>query len=134
MLEAKIAIEDYPLVARVDVCGREYSYALFDKNAEVGNMVLVSGRCSNMLLEIVEIVDVEDVAEKDLDYITECVIGIVNTSAYDKRVEEAERISELRRQMDARKRDIERRKNDDYYAEIDPEYKKMLEEFRKLTD
>lgn len=122
-------VEGYPLVAKCDIKGRDYSYALYDTNAKIGDMVMVTGACHSTPLEITDILKVEDA---DTSYVTECVVGIVDTSAYDKFAKNKEKIDKLRAKMEERKRIIEARKNDDFYAAQDDEYKNLLAEYRNL--
>lgn len=125
-------IEGYPLVAMCEIYHNEYAYALYDTKAKEGDRVTVTGKCSNVYPKITKIMKAD---EYDGAYdITACVVGIIDTSAYDSWAEKAEKLEEIRAKMEERKVAIERRKTDEVYASMDDEYKKLLDELKAVEN
>lgn len=130
-------LDDFNLVARVKhVSGYDtnkiYCFALYDPNVAAGDYVVVN------TFENPQICKVESVVSKD-DGLKECpqickpILGKVDASAFLANEEKKKVKAELRKKMDAKKKQIEALKNDEYYASLDPEYKEMLEKMKELS-
>jgi hypothetical protein len=113
-------------------CGRYY-YAIYkDQNHyKVGDKILVSGACSNVLT-ITAVLTPEEVEGKV--NITAEVICKVDTKAYEKRVEERRRKMKLKKELDKRLKEIVNEGKYEWAAEKDPEFAKMLEEYKKIGE
>lgn len=119
---------------------RNYYYAIFDDGNiyKVGDQVIVSGS-NNDVLEIKDIITLEEAKEKGRKDITAEVICKVDTSAYDKRVEErkeaAERKKEadkIKKQMDKMVEEMDKNKMYESYARFNPELAKKLKAYKEL--
>lgn len=64
--------------------------------------------------------------------ITAEVICKIDTSAYDKRVEQRKYKESLKKEMDKRKKEIQKKLDDEYYASKDETYAKMLKQYESL--
>ena len=119
---------------------RNYYYAIFDDGNiyKVGDQVIVSGS-NNDVLEIKDIITLEEAKEKGRKDITAEVICKVDTSAYDKRVEErkekAERKKEadkIKKQMDKMITEMDQTKRYEMYASNNPELAEKLKAYKEL--
>lgn len=119
---------------------RNYYYAIFDDGNiyKVGDQVIVSGS-NNDVLEIKDIITLEEAKEKGRKDITAEVICKVDTSAYDKRVEErkekAERKKEadkIKKQMDKMITKMDQTKRYEMYARDNPELAEKLKAYKEL--
>ena len=119
---------------------RNYYYAIFDDGNiyKVGDHVIVSGS-NNDVLEIKDIITLEEAKEKGRKDITAEVICKVDTSAYDKRVEErkekAERKKEadkIKKQMDKMITKMDQTKRYEIYASDNPELAEKLKLYKEL--
>lgn len=119
---------------------RNYYYAIFDDGNiyKVGDQVIVSGS-NNDVLEIKDIITLEEAKEKGRKDITAEVICKVDTSAYDKRVEErkekAERKKEadkIKKQMDKMITEMDQTKRYEMYASDNPELAEKLKAYKEL--
>lgn len=119
---------------------RNYYYAIFDDGNiyKVGDHVIVSGS-NNDVLEIKDIITLEEAKEKGRKDITAEVICKVDTSAYDKRVEErkekAERKKEadkIKKQMDKMITKMDQTKRYEMYASDNPELAEKLKAYKEL--
>ena len=119
---------------------KDYYYAIFnDGNTyAIGDNILVSGVNKNVLT-IKNIITPEEAKEKGRKDITAEVICKVDTSAYDKRVEErkekAERKKEadkIKKQMDKMIRGMDQTKRYEMYASDNPELAEKLKVYKDL--
>ena len=119
---------------------RNYYYAIFDDGNiyKVGDQVIVSGS-NNDVLEIKDIITLEEAKEKGRKDITAEVICKVDTSSYDKRVEErkekAERKKEadkIKKQMDKMITKMDQTKRYEMYASDNPELAEKLKAYKEL--
>lgn len=119
---------------------KDYYYAIFnDGNTyAIGDNILVSGVNKN-ILTIKNIITPEEAKEKGRKDITAEVICKVDTSAYDKRVEErkekAERKKEadkIKKQMDKMIRGMDQTKRYEMYASDNPELAEKLKVYKDL--
>lgn len=116
--------------------GRKYFYAIFDDGEvyKVGDKIVVNG-VNNDILTIDEILSPNECNVN----ITAEVICKVQTSAYDKRVEErkekAERkkeIDKIKKQMDKMIEEMNQTKRYEMYASNNPELAKKLKAYKEL--
>lgn len=130
---AKTKLEGFSRVAVLKF-GASYPYyfALYDDGTDykIGDMVVVSGSSSPSV--ITDILTAEEAAEKTSLSITAEVIGRVDTTAYDRRVELRKAKASLKKEMTKRKEAIQKKLDDEYYASKDPEYAEMLKRYESL--
>lgn len=120
-------------VAVIEICRSDYYYALYDNNINIGDKVIVSGRCSNSILEVKNILTLEETKEKFNKAITEEVMCKVDLTAYNTRVENRKKAEDLRKKMDQKIAEMDEINKYVMYAERNPELAKMLEEYRELV-
>ena len=123
-------LEGFLKVAIIKYGCRNFHFALYDDGTDykVGDMVLLSGNSTPARIE--EIINVED--NKFNGGITAEVIGRVDTTAYDKRVEQRKEKEKLKKEMDKRKKEIQKKLDDEYYASKDETYAEMLRRYENL--
>lgn len=120
---------------------KDYYYAIFsDGNTyTIGDRVLVSGANRNVLT-IKNIISLEEAKEKCKKDITAEVICKVNTSAYDKRVEERKEkvekrkkeANKIKKQMDKMIAEMDQTKRYEMYASDNPELAEKLKVYKEL--
>ena len=119
---------------------KDYHYAIFDdgNTYKIGDEVLVSGT-NKSILKIKNIITPEEAKEKGRKDITAEVICKVDTSAYDKRVEErkekAKRKKEadkIKKQMDKMITEMDQTKRYEMYAIDNPELAEKLKVYKEL--
>ena len=119
---------------------KDYHYAIFDdgNTYKIGDEILVSGT-NKSILKIKNIITPEEAKEKGRKDITAEVICKVNTSAYDKRIEErkenAKRKKEadkIKKQMDKMIAEMDQIKRYDMYASGNPELAEKLKVYKEL--
>lgn len=131
-------LEGYKAVAvtKEGCYGKKYSYAIYDDGEvyKAGDKIVVSG-ANKGVLTIEEILTPEECNTS----ITAEVICKVDTSAYDKRVEErkekAERKKEadkIKKQMDKMITEMDQTKRYEMYANDNPELAEKLKVYKKL--
>lgn len=82
-----INLLDAPYFIKINIEGRYYTYACFDK-VTVGDYVMVSGRAQAMIHKVIEVMPNSKVTEKNkVTQEVKCVCQF-DTSAYDQRVKE----------------------------------------------
>lgn len=125
-------LEGYTKVAVIEYSGWSYYFAIYDddNNYKIGDMVLLSGSSSPS--KIVEIITPEEAAERYDKNITAEVIGKVDISAYEKRVEQRKQKEKLKKELDKRKKEIQKKLDDKYYASKDDIYAEMLRQYESL--
>lgn len=119
---------------------KDYHYAIFnDGNTyAIGDNVLVSGVNKN-ILTIKNIISLEEAREKCKKDITAEVICKVDTSAYDKRVEERNKVekrkkaAKIKKQMDKMVNEMDKTAIYEMYAKINPDLMKKLEAYKELV-
>lgn len=112
---------------------KDYAFALYDeeyeqfKNGSEENILVVvnpRGKDNRVLGKIKEIMPVNEY--KDNNSISAQVVGVVNLSGYNSRVEEEKRQKELSRKKAALERELEKeinkRKSVEYYEEMAKKY------------
>ena len=131
-------LEGYYAVAgtKVGCYGKKYFYAIYDdgKTYKAGDKIVVSG-ANKGVLTIEEILTPDECNAN----ITAEVICKVDTSAYDKRVEErkeaAERKKEadkIKKQMDKMITEMDQTKRYEMYASDNPELAEKLKAYKEL--
>lgn len=131
-------LEGYKAVAvtKEGCYGKKYSYAIYDDGEvyKAGDKIVVSGSNKD-ILTIEEILTPEECNRN----ITAEVICKVDTSAYDKRVEErkekAERKKEadkIKKQMDKMITEMDQTKRYEMYANDNPELAEKLKTYKEL--
>ena len=126
-------LEGYSKVAVVNYAGyTDYHFAIYDDGVEykVGDMVVLSN--SSSPARIKEIIDLEEADNRFNKAITAEVIGKVDTSAYEKRIEQRKEKERLRKEMNKRKKAIRDKLDDDYYATYDETYAELLKQYERL--
>ncbi len=118
--------------------GRKYFYAIYDdgETYKAGDKIVVSGANKSVLI-IEEILTPEECNVN----ITAEVICKVNTSAYDKRIEErkekAERkkeVNKIKKQMDKMIAEMDQTKRYEMYANDNPELAEKLKAYKELIN
>lgn len=120
--------------------GRKYFYAIYDdgETYKAGDKIVVSGANKNVLT-IEEILTPE---ECNVNITAEVICKVkVNTSAYDKRIEErkekAERKKEankIKKQMDKMIEEMDQTKRYEMYASDNPELAEKLKVYKELIN
>lgn len=124
------ALKGYYAVAETKQGNCYYHYAIYDdgNTYKVGDKVIVSGRCGDVL-EIINILSPEEV----ITNICAEVICKVDTTAYDERVENREKADKLKKEMDKMIKAMDESKKYEMYAEESPELAEMLNEYKSLV-
>lgn len=127
-------LEGYSKVAVVKYgcCQTPYFFAIYDDGIDykVGDMCLFSG--SSIPTKLVEVISVEEAANRTNKNITAEVIGRVDVSSYEKRVEQRKEKEKLKKELDKRKKEIQKKLDDEYYASKDKTYAEMLRQYESL--
>ena len=107
-------LEGYSKVAVVKYGCSTYFFAIYDdgNNYKAGDMCLFSGMSAPAKLE--DVISVEEAKEKLSKGITAEVIGKVDISAYEKRVEKRKEKEQLKKELDKRKKEIQQKLDDEY--------------------
>lgn len=120
---------------------KDYHYAIFsDGNTyTIGDRVLVSGINKN-ILTIKDIITTDKAKEKCKKDITAEIICKVDTSAYDKRIEERRENAKRKKEADKIKKQMDKMVNEmdktaiyEMYAKINPELMAKLEAYKELV-
>ena len=125
-------LEGFSKVAVVKLGGYlSYHFAIYDDGNDyhVGDMVALS---NNPNAKIEEIISAEEAKERYKKDITAEVIGKIDISAYEKRVEQREEKEKLKKELDKRKKEIQKKLDDEYYASKDDVYAEMLKRYESL--
>lgn len=125
-------LEGYSKVAVIKYGTYPYYFAIYDdgNDYQVGDMVVLSG--SSTPSYITEIITPEEAGNRSGKNITAEVIGKVDISAYEKRVEQRKQKEKLKKELDKRKKEIQKKLDDEYYASKDETYAEMLREYEGL--
>lgn len=125
-------LEGFSKVAVIKYGAYPYHFAIYDdgNDYQVGDYVAFSN--GSVPAKIVEIVSTEEATERYKKNITAEVIGKIDISAYEKRVEQRGRKEELKKALDKRKKEIQKKLDDEYYASKDEEYAALLKEYGEL--
>lgn len=125
-------LEGYSRVAVIKYGCTPYYFALYDDGTDykVGDFVALSG-CSNNE-KIAEILNLEEAQARCKKAITSEVIGKIDNAAYEKRVERRKEKEQLKKELDARKKEIQKKLDDEYFASKDEEYAELLRKYESL--
>ena len=126
-------LEGFSKVAVIKFGGNyPYHFAIYDDGTDykVGDYVVLSGNSLNARID--EIISVEEAAKRSSKNITAEVIGRIDVSAYEKRVEQRKEKEKLKKEMDKRKKEIQKKLDDEYYASKDETYAEMLRQYESL--
>ena len=127
-------LEGFSKVAVIKFGGNyPYHFAIYDDGMDyqVGDMVVLTGSNATTA-KIKEIVDLEEATRRFSKNITAEIIGRVDTTAYDKRVEQRKEKEKLKKELDKRKKEIQKKLDDEYYASKDETYAEMLRQYESL--
>ena len=125
-------LEGFSNVAVVKYGCCPYFFAIYDdgNDYKAGDMCVFSGNSTPARLE--EVISVEDASKRTSKNITAEVIGKVDTTAYEKRVEKRKGKEKLKKEMDKRKKEIQKKLDDEYYASKDETYAEMFRQYENL--
>ena len=126
-------LEGFSKVAVIKFGGNyPYHFAIYDDGTDyqVGDYVVVSANSPNAKID--EIISVEEAAKRSSKNITAEVIGRVDVSAYEKRVEQRKEKEKLKKELDKRKKEIQKKLDDEYYTSKDETYAEMLRRYENL--
>lgn len=128
-------LEGFKKVAVINYLGScvNYHYAIFEDGIDyqVGDTVVTSTN-NYTVATIKEIISVEEATTRMNRNITAEVIGKVDITAYQKRVEQRKEKEKLKKEMDKRKKEIQKKLDDEYYASKDEEYAEMLKKYESM--
>ena len=127
-------LEGFSKVAVVNYGGySDYHYAVYEDGTDyqVGDTVVTSTN-GHTVAKIKEIISLEEATKKFNKDITAEIIGRVDTTAYDKRVEQRKEKEKLKKELDKRKKEIQKKLDDEYYASKDETYAEMLRQYENL--
>ena len=108
-----------------------YSYALYDPDVQVNDIVVVQTGHHGFSLAKVNSIDTNPDAKKEVKCGRQIVCK-VDFSAYEARKEALRRADELKKQMDAKLHEAQSLAIYEMFAEKDPALKAMLDEFKTL--
>lgn len=126
-------LEGFSKVAVVNYGGyTDYHFAIYDDgvNYQVGDMIIASN--GSTPAKIKEIINIDEATARFNKNITSEIIGRVDTTAYDKRVEQRKEKEKLKKELDKRKKEIQKKLDDEYYASKDETYAEMLRKYESL--
>lgn len=123
-------LKGYYAVAETKQGSSHYYYAIYNdgKTYKVGDHVIVSGRCRD-ILEITDILAPEEITTN----VYAEVICKVDTTAYNKRIENRKKADKLKKEMDKMIKAMDESKKYEMYAEESPELAEMLNEYKSLV-
>ena len=125
-------LEGYSKVAVIKYGCTPYYFAIYDdgNDYQIGDMVMFSG--SSAPTKIAEIITLEEAAERYSGKISAEVIGKIDISAYEKRIEQRKQKEKLKKELDKRKKEIQQKIDDEYYASKDEVYAEILRQYESL--
>ena len=126
-------LEGFSKVAVVNYGGcSDYHFAIYEDGVDyqVGDMVVFSNGSTPQRIK--EIISISEANSRFSKNITAEVIGKVDTTAYDKRVEQRKEKEKLKKELDKRKKEIQKKLDDEYYASKDETYAELLRQYESL--
>lgn len=120
-------------VIRTDGGINDYHFAIYDDGVDYhpGDKVIVTG--NNKIQEISEIITPEEAKNRfDKDIIAE-VIGRIDTTAYDKRVEKRKEAKRIKDEMDKKVKEMDELLKYEMYAKQSPEFLALLDKYKELV-
>lgn len=137
-------LEAYYAVAAIKqgYYNKSYYYGIYNDGYvyKKGDKVVVSGGCSEAYYTIDEILTIDEAKERFRGTITAEIICKIDTSAYDKRVEERNKVekrkkeaAKIKKQMDKMVNEMDKTAIYEMYAKINPELMAKLEAYKELV-
>ncbi len=122
----------YVAVAVVEICGRDYHYAIYDDGTiyKEGDKVIVSVK--NTIRTIKEIIRPEELENRYSGDITAEVVCRLNTRAYDERVRKRKEAEKTKKEMDKLIKEMDEVNKYEMYAKQNPELQELLQKFKEL--
>ena len=120
-------------VIQTDGCGYNYNFAIYDDGVDYcpGDKVMVSG--NDRIQTIKEVITAEEAKERfGGDSIAE-VIGRIDTTAYDKRVEKRKEAKRIKEEMDKKVKEMDELLKYEMYAKQSPEFLALLDQYKELV-
>lgn len=133
MKKEKLAGYKKVAVIRTDGGINDYHFAIYDDGVDYhpGDKVIVTG--NNKIQEISEIITPEEAKDRfDKDIIAE-VIGRIDTTAYDKRVEKRKEAKRIKEEMDKKVKEMDELLKYEMYAKQSPEFLSLLNQYKELV-
>ena len=109
---------------------RTYWYALYDNSISVGDMVVVQTGHHGLAVATVVSIESETASTK-----VSCgreIIGKVDTSSYEEHKAKAQKMAELKRQMDIKVQQLQQTAIYELLSEKDSELAALFQEYKKL--
>ena len=121
-------------VVKYGCCQTPYFFAIYDDGTDykVGDMCLFSG--SSTPAKLVEVISIEEAANRSSKNITAEVIGRVDVSAYEKRVEQRKEKEKLKKELDKHKKELKDKLVDEFLATKDESFAEMLRRYESMQD
>jgi len=131
----KKTLRGYDGVALIKIGNSCYAYALYERHKySVGDTVIVTGRVSNQILTIHEIINIDEINKEYYENIvTEEIKGKVDLSDFDTRMANRLRIEKLKEKMDERIKQINEKDIYKHYAKMDSELATLFNEYENLV-
>lgn len=126
-------LSGYNKVAAIEYCNKDYYYALYDNDVEIGDNVLVTGQLVNKQdLTVKDIITLDKAREVFNGSICEEVKCKVDLSAYNRRIECRKEAEKLREKMDEEIKKMDELNKYEMYADRNPVLREMLEQLKSL--
>ena len=119
-------------VAVIKIGCTAYYYALYDDDINVGDNVLVSGTCKD-IVTVDEIISFDEAKERMSKNIIAEITCKVDLSKYNERVKNRKKAEKLKQEMDKKIAEMDEINKYVMYAERNDELAKMLEEYKELV-
>lgn len=131
--ESNMKLSGYNKVAAIEYCNKDYYYALYDNDVEIGDNVLVTGQLVNKQdLTVKDIITLDKAREVFSGSICEEVKCKVDLSAYNRRIECRKEAEKLREKMDEEIKKMDELNKYEMYADRNPVLREMLEQLKSL--
>jgi len=108
---------------------KEYTFALFEDEIKIGDMVLCDTTNGVSLGKVINIYDKDNVKTN----VTKEIISVINTESFDKRQALKKKKNELQQKMDKRVKELQNITLYEMMAEKDNELALMLEQYKSLV-
>ncbi len=121
-----------------DNTGKEYLFACYEEDVAEGDIVVVDTRYGFQLVTVTKVLD--DTPEhlcgvsKNMRKNLKEVVCKVYTGAFDARRKKAERLAEVKAEMDKRVQELQKSAIYEMMAEKDDSLKAMLQEYKDLQE
>jgi len=109
--------------------GTLYSYALYEPDVAVGDIVVV--KTGHHGLALAEVVEIEPETASPVQFGRQ-VVAKVDFTAYNERVQRAKHTAKLKKAMDAKVKELQSTALYELLAEKDPDLRAMLEEYKAI--